>query len=496
VEGFPNRAVVLSAVALLACSPAPEDAPRSDGGVPFANDGGSETPGDGTVAGDGGAIGCATVDCLPDGSPVAFGGEGAIVLTANQAGRTGADLLVSVTATREARAAFGLAIQLRDQAGSPVVAFPGWSGVPTDSERVVLFDDDPAADAPTRTVTLRGMIRAFPTIRQVEGALASSAGTSTPLLTNLAIQTIRTLGQSCDPQEIATRCSPALTCDRGTAICATANPPSVTRFAYLASPLGGRMLLTGTDPADDLSAIHFEFLTDAGTPVGVDLNGDGNLENSAEEPVTGASALGKFFFAVQSSPTFAGVVAELAATPAGGATGPGSRVTAMLQPTPTAATGEACDARGFIDCVAGDVCVDDACMTIAAAADAAAQRAPVLSPTGTVFATGYVHGANLWGDPPAGCAPVGIRGFPEAIVTLHVASDVPMLTITTDHQETTAGAALFVLTGTGASAGGGALACNSGLPATVTLTNVASGDYTIVIESRTPQGGNFGISVR
>jgi hypothetical protein len=496
VGSSPNRAAFFSAAFLLACSAPPEDAPRADGGAPSANDGGFEGAGDGTASGDGGASGCASVDCFPDGSPLGDSGGSAIRFTANQAGRTGADLLLSVTATPEARAAFGLDIQLRDQAGSPVVAFPGWNGTPTDSERVVLFDSGSPAVSQTRTVTLRGMIRAFPTIRQVTGALASSGGTSTPVLTNLGIQAIRTLGQPCDPQEIATRCSPALTCDPGTAACAPASPPSVTQFAYLASPLGGRMLLAGTDPADDLSSIHFAFLTQAGTPVGVDLNGDGNLETSAEEPVTGASTRGEFFFAIQSSPTFAGVVAELAATPAGAATGPGSRVTAALQPTPTAATGKACDARGFMDCVAGDVCVDDVCMTIATAEDAAAERAPVLSPSGTTFATGYVQGANLWGDPPAGCAPVGVRGFPEAIAILHLASDVSALTITTDHQETTVGAAVFVLAGSGASAGGGALGCNSGLPATVTLTDVASGDYTIVIESRTALGGNFGVSVR
>jgi hypothetical protein len=34
------------------------------------------------------------------------------------------------------------------------------------------------------------------------------------------------------------------------------------------------------------------------------------------------------------------------------------------------------------------------------------------------------------------------------------------------------------------------------MPSTVTLSNVAAGDYTVVVASTTPAGGNFGVSIR
>lgn len=482
-------------VAPIACSPASVASAGLDGGPPRGVDGGSDGPGGGAAPGSDGGVGAGTADCAVD----AGAADASSILSANQGGRTGADLVLTLDPVAGAEGSFGLDVRLRDKAGAPVAAFPAWNGAPSDSERIVLFDDVPPADPghPTRTVTLSGMMRAFPAIRSVAWAIAGGGGESVATTTTVALQSVRTLGQSCDPGVVRDRCAPGQSCDSTTGTCTKASGPSLSQFAYLSTPLGGDMLLAGTDPADDLSSIHFEFLDRAGAPVGVDLTGNGDLATSIDQPVSSASTLGRFFFANQSSPGFDGAVAQLAATPSGALTGPGNRVTAMLQQPPAASTGEACDGRGFIGCVPGDVCVDDTCLEVDAARDAVAGAAPVLDPaTGRAFATGYAHAVNLWGDPPPGCAPVGVRGFPEGIVRVHLSADAPVLVITTDNPETTVRAAVFVLAGTGSAPGGAPLGCNSGFPATLTLSDVRAGDYTIVVEATAPGGGNFGVSLR
>jgi hypothetical protein len=295
---------------------------------------------------------------------------------------------------------------------------------------------------------------------------------------------------------VLNRCSANLACIAGT--CNAATAPSLAQFSYLSTPFGGLMLLAGTDTGDDLDSIHFEFLGKTGQPVAVDVNGGGDLQTFFDQPVKNASKLGQFFFSNQSSPSFDSAVVELAATPSGLNSGTGNRVIATLKAPPIAANGAACDARGFMGCVSGDVCVNSLCVPVATAQANASQSAPVLDPSAPSqagLATGYAEGDNLWGDPPTGCAPAGVRGFPQGIVLLHLDADAPVLTITTNNQETTTGAALFLLNGTGASVSGAPLGCNSGLPATLNLTNVFAGDYTIVVNATTPGGGAFGVSV-
>ena len=486
------------------------DGPDSAGGMPDATihdsgpdapPGDSATPTDaalpdascppgGCVAQDAGATLDAGVDSATASVSIAL-------LTANQAGRSGADLLLTVEASGGPQnPSFGLDIQLRDGAGNPVAAFTNWSGVPTYSERTVLFDNTPSSDPKhfLRTVTLRGIMATFPGIRGVSCALAAPHGESNKVGASVTTQALRTLHQSCDPSVITSRCTSNLACVGGA--CNQPTAPNLSQFSYLSTSFGGLMLLAGTDTGDDVSSIHFEFFGKTGQPIGVDLTGSGDLQTSFDQPASGVSRLGQFFFSNQSSPGFDSTVVQLAATPYGAISGTGNRVMATLQSPPLADTGGTCDARGFGGCVSGDVCVNGTCVTRAAALDAAAQGASVLDPTSaSILGTGYAQGVNLWGDPPQGCAPAGVREFPQGIALVHLDADAPTLTITTNNEETTVSAALFVLAGVGSSVGGAPLGCNSGLPAAVSLTNVAAGDYTIVVTSTSPAGGAFGVSI-
>ena len=109
---------------------------------------------------------------------------------------------------------------------------------------------------------------------------------------------------------------------------------------------------------------------------------------------------------------------------------------------------------------------------------------------------GYANGPSLW-QPPAGCVGVGVINRPEGFVHLKVPSAMSLLTITTANSETNFDTFLFVISGTGSTAGA-ALGCNDdtqGYTSTVELASVAAGDYTIVVGSTGKTGGEFGVSI-
>jgi hypothetical protein len=458
-------------------------------------------------------VGCFALD---GGRPVdAASGDGAsglplpklTSLVAAQSGRSGEDLLLTLQGTDVNQTAFALDIQLGDKNGQPVSAFANWSGVPSAWERIVLFDRSSAVGQASfsRTVTLPGFMKAFPAITAVVGAVVDTVGTSANVTAHVALQRVDNLHQSCDPNVITDRCGPGLACAATTSLCSTPAAPQIAKFVYVTSPpgQGARVLVAGTDPADDIDLLHLEFLDSLGHPVEIDLTGNQDLATTFDVNVAEASKLGQFFYADQTAQGFDSTVTQLAVTPSGASSGTGARVTAKLEDPPVASTGGACDLRGFGSCVPGDSCVagstvgSSTCLVTATALMNASAAAPTLDPSaGPLFATGYALSANLWGDPPSDCVPPGVRGLPEGIVRLHLADTTPSLTLTTDNPETNVDAAVFVLDGQGANVGTQSLGCNEGYPSTLTLTNLAAGDYTVVVGSTTAAGGNFGLRVQ
>lgn len=420
------------------------------------------------------------------------------LLSAHQAGRAGEDVVLSFEGTSEDASAFALEVALADQAGNAVIGFRNWAGVPATSKRVVLFDHESAEGVTDfqRVVTLPGFLRDFPTLRTVDGAFVDATGRSNAMSTSITMQTVKNLGQTCDPDIVLDRCASGLACPRTSSKCEKPSPPALTKFAYLTSELGAEMLFAGSAPADDLDALHLEFLDDAGNPVQVDMTGNKDFKTSFDIPIFGASQRGSFFYSIESAPSFSASVTQLAATPMG-ASGNGERVTAVLREPTLAATGEACDLRGFAMCAASDACVAGQCASLATVRAAAALKARKLDPSANnKLATGYATGATIWGDPPEDCIPAGLHDLPEGAVHLHLAHGTPSLTLTSDNDETNGKLALFVLPGTGANVGKTPLGCASGSPATLTLTNVSGGDYTIVVASLRATGANFGVSIK
>jgi hypothetical protein len=456
-------------------------------------------------------VGCGASDAGAGASDAGDGGASLPVLhtfAANQSGRTGADLVLSISAADANKSAFGLDIQLGDKNGQPVNAFQGGSGQANTYERTVLFDNSSAVGQSsfTRTVTLAGFMTAYPSLARVSVAVVDTVGSSARSTASVALQSVETMRQSCDVNVVTSRCSPGLACAGSPATCQSAAAPQITKFEYVTSSgaqQGARMLFEGTDPADDIDNIHLEFLDSHGNPVMIDLTGNMDYASTFDLSIANASQLGQFFYADQTTLGFDGTVTQLAATPSGSASGSGARVTAMLEAPPVATTGAACDTRGFTTCAESVSCLKDptsgasTCVATSSAITTASNNAPTLDPAaGASFVTGYATGTNLWGDPPSDCVPPGVTGFPEGIVKLHLDDFTSSLMLTTNNQETDAQFAVFVLSGTGASVGTSSLGCNEGYPASVTLSNLDAGDYTVVVSATTSAGGQFGITAQ
>jgi hypothetical protein len=457
------------------------------------HDGSSTTttgPGDAAATGDGGGI----VDILPPATA-------AVVMstfTVNQAGRTGADLVFTVTGKESdlTETPFGIDLRLEDASGNPVLAFTDWARNKT-GERVVLFDNASAAGEATftATVTLSGYYKSFPSVARVIGSIATEAGVSNAMVAIVTKQAFMSSGQSCDPSVLVNRCALGLSCTGKTPVCTAGVAPQVTKFSYFHGTNGPRLLIAGTDPADDLSLLHLAFLDASSHPVLVDMTGNGDYANSYDVDGSTLSVLGAFFDSIQAAPMFDSTVAKLVVTPIGASTGSGSPVTASVATEALGATGKSCDVRGFSGCVAGDTCVAGSCVTIASAQTAAAKGAPVLDPSAPTIATGYTSALSLWGDPPQGCMPQGVHAFPQGIVHLHLSQSVSTLTLTAGNSETNFQNGLFVFDGTGSQVTGSALGCNGGSPSTLTLKNMSAGEYTVVVNSRDAVGGEFGVSL-
>ncbi len=322
------------------------------------------------------------------------------------------------------------------------------------------------------------------------------------------------------------------------AVASSAAAPEIDRLAFVLTPSGPRILVAGTDPDGRLESVWLDLLDKAGEPAEIDTTGDGDLESGQleipreEMDVPGPSA---FFLEVQGAAGLERFAKRVVARAQQRDGTMGAVHTADIAPLAVRSAGETCDLRGFDACADGLACDDSPAGTTAgdgghggeggpAGKDAPTRNggptrnaAPETSPTagrcedlgaararrcaaapllsvGAVV-TGTTRGASLW-DPPDGCASALRRGRPEAVFRLRVARATPSLTIETRIGGTNFDSVVTVLDGCGARAS--ALACNDDDPPPVSrvkLTDVAPGDYVVVVDSLTRAGGTFELAV-
>ena len=280
--------------------------------------------------------------------------------------------------------------------------------------------------------------------------------------------------------------------DRATASSA---PAEITKLAFVESPSGPRVLVAGTDPDERLESVWLDLLDERGEPAAIDPEGDGVTEPSTLEILIGPAdrvGLG-FFLEVQGSAGLERFVRSVEATAQDRVGARGQTWSAALGPLAVRGAGEACDARGFDLCAEGLACAAGRCEDLVTARARRCASAPVVA-VGSKE-RGVAAGESLW-DPQDGCASEARRGRPEGVVRLHVGAHTPSLTLATLAGGTAFDSVITILDSCGPASM--ALACNDDDPppvSRVTLTDVAPGDYIVIIDSLDRSGGSYELAV-
>ncbi len=335
-------------------------------------------------SGDGGAGG-GTADAgrAMDAGPAAPSPPVLTRVTAQQAGRTGRDLRLTIEGSDPDRNVVRLWVAAAGSSG-PVGVFAGQAEGPVSLDQVTA-----GGDAVTGVATVVGALGQFPQISQVAVALEDATNLRSALLTvPVDAQPVNQAGAACDPTYVASRCPPSQGCRGTPSTCQPGQAPTITRMAFLKTAGGPTTLIEGTEPEDDLASITFQFQNAQGQSIMVDSNGDGTPDlMSVVADATNLSSGGVFFFRMQSGEGLETQLAKLAATPKDLAGHVGTTVTAAPTAVPIKSTGQTCDPRGFdqcgptLACSPGVVGQANVCKAAATLRTSHCQSATVLTPT-------------------------------------------------------------------------------------------------------------------
>ena len=418
-------------------------------------------------------------------------------------GRNGSDLSFTAAFGDRDGDARSLRVRFLDEAGLPVAVHDlDQDGRAESAEAAVSVTGNLSQPEGLLSGVLPGLRASAPSIARAEFVLVDGTDRSSePVTATVQAQPVRAMGESCDPQWMLDRCAPTLGC-RGTPTkCVEGVAPEISRLAYLTAEEGGaRILVEGTEPDDDIRAVRVDFLTAGGLPVALDLDNDGQTESTG---MTLSSFLvdreGRFLVRLEAAEGFRTEVAKIAVSPQDSALRWGAVREATLTPPPKRNSGQSCDPWGFDVCATGTVCspgvpgAKNVCSGLSPLRTKACAAAPLLEPQkGEAVIVGRAEGASLW-DPDADCA-TSQSGRPEGLARLRLTSAANVV-ITTARPGTTFDTVLSVYPACGTAA---ALACGDDLPkssaSTVRLESLPKGDYLIVVDSWSAEGGTFELS--
>ncbi|MBI5546355.1 MAG: hypothetical protein HY901_20910 [Deltaproteobacteria bacterium] len=434
-------------------------------------------------------------------------------LTSAQAqisGRTGRDLRFTVKGHDQNLDVVGLWVRLLDAQGQPVLAFDSDRDGTLDSASgpVGLDDQKLVGESLTATATLRKLLDKVQSAAQVGVALQDATNLrSEEMVAPVVAQPVLSMGDACDPLFLANRCAAGLGCRGTPPTCKEGLAPEITRMAFLKGANGPSILIEGTEPEDDLVTIHFGFQNAQGQPTSIDSDGDGTADlESFDFDATGQAVDGTFFIRMQPADGLDQQVSKLTASAADLAAHQGALKTASPTTTPVRSAGQACDPRGFDVCAANLACTPgvvgkpNVCQSASTLRTTQCGAAPILVATAAgATALGTADGVSLW-DTPAGCQSNDPKGRPEGLVTLRLTERAQRLTLSTEHPGTTFDTALYMLTGCpldstdsfGCSDDASAASSASRL----VVENVPAGDYLVVVDSFSYEGGSFELSAQ
>jgi hypothetical protein len=423
---------------------------------------------------------------------------------AHVVGRDGDAIRFTVEGIRAASGVYSIAVTFEDAQGMPVVEFDGdFDGTIDASDGRIVFDAPVSDDSFTATATLTGVKDAAKLSKAKVQLVAGSNALTDPLLVAITPQKVLKLGDACDPKLVNNRCDTGQSCSATALKCIAGVPPALVELKYFHATVaaaGPTLLVRGTDPDDDMGTFHVEFLDNNNKPVTVDPD---NPTDTYDSPAARLSSEGSYFSLILPGLTLETAVPKVRVTPLDSLGHSGTPLSANIGNMVRAGDGATCDPRGFAGCAAASVCasglspISGKCTKGGAARAAACAAAPRLDPNaGITSLAGRLSGGSLW-EPPAGCTGPENTSRPEAAIALHLGSTAKTLTITTLRPETHTDTVLSLMRGCADVAE--AEWCHdddaSGFASTLTLTDVAAGEYTIIVEYGHFGDGEFGVSV-
>ena len=467
---------------------------RDDGGVDHTDAGEVLDAGDEPDAGDG------PIDHDPTLSRV----------TAVRSGFDGDDLRVELVGRDVDHDAVSIELHALDARGADVFIFDSDNSGAVD----VAVEKFPLEATTSATidehVTITGFLRDHPDVHSVVVTLIDARTAATTSVTAvIQAQRVAALGEPCDVTFGENRCGAGLGCRGSPAKCQAASVPVIARLGYLSTSAGARILIDGTDADNDPASVLLEFLDPSGNAVTFDLDGPENpgVASSFVLPATGTANGGKFFVRLDPAEGFESTVVKLAATPTDLSGKIGARVVTALTPLVRRPLGQSCDVLGFDGCVDGALCGKlgttgrNVCQSLQSLRGTRCTQAPLVQiPAGGVTVASVSSGTSLW-DAPSGCGANDPVDRPEGIVRVHLAAASTHVVFRVDPAATAFDTMLYVFAAcSGATATPLApLGCNDdaatgGITSTLELTNLAAGDYVVVVDAYTT-GGPFDLEV-
>ncbi len=429
-------------------------------------------------------------------------------------GRRGDILQVKVSGSDDKKATSAVHVRLTDESDADVNTFDkNWDGVAEAAERRAHFDTSTFGQAKfDGVVTLQGVYTPSSRVKKAHVWLEDeSGGHSSELVANLMEQTVKGETEACDLAQVTDRCQASMSCGGSPPGCLPGVAPQVTKSVYVGG-LYPRMMFGGTEPDQDFASVRVEYLDNSEASLNALITGDRNDPNDPnrsyerEHTYSATDRADGPLFTLSTEPidTFVADVPKLRVTPKDAMDHAGDPFIVSRGALTVRGSAQACDYQGFDTCAGGFTCWprlangNNTCASVIAVRTQRCAAIRGMDPKkGIKTAFGVVQGASLW-DPPAGCVSNDTIGRPDAAVALHLSEMAANLTITTAVDETDFDTALYLIPGACAATTPANAACNddtTGVSSTLSLTNVAAGDYTIVVESVHPQGGHFGLSV-